>query len=366
MRFVRRPRVPRWLYAVVPVFSVLLALAVGGVFLALTKRDVADVYRTMYRASLGGTDSVAETVVSGIPLILTGLAVAFSFRMLLFNIGAEGQLYLGAMGAAFVAITWPQLPRPVLIALMVVGGMVGGGLWALGPALLRGYAHTNEIITTLFANYVALELINYLIFQSTSMFRDPRSTNFPQGLRLGPHATWPVLGTTRVHLGIVLALGAAVAVWLLLTRTRFGFEMRVAGDSPRAALYAGIPLRRKVVAVLTLSGALAGLAGASQVGGLTHALEPRALAVGYGYTGILVAALARLNPLATVVVGLLIGALANAGFALQTANVPSSVVFMLQGAILFFALGGEILVRYRPVFRRGREAAVEVAEEAAA
>lgn len=366
MRLVRRPRLPLWLRLAVPVMSVLLALAVGGVFLALTGRGVIDVYLTMYRSSFGSADSLAQTVVSGTPLIFTGLAVAVAFRMQLWNIGAEGQLYLGAMGASAVAIAWPGLPRPLLVAVMIGGGLVGGGLWALGPALLRAYAHTNEIITTLFSNYIALELMNYLIFQSTSPFRDPRSTNFPQGRPLGPAAAWPAWGSAGVHFGILLGVAVATMVWFVLRGTRFGFEMRVVGASPEVARYAGIPLRRTTVAVLVLSGAIAGLAGASQVGGLVHAFEPRALAVNYGYTGIIVASLARLDPLATVVVALLMGALANAGFALQTANVPSSVVFMLEGAILFFALGGEVLVRYKLLPRVGRQAAVEVAEEPAA
>jgi general nucleoside transport system permease protein len=345
-----RQEVSRAVLVAVPVLAVLLALTVSALFLRVTGHDPLTVYRVMVRASFASRFGIADTLVSATPLILTGLAAVVSFRVKLWNIGAEGQLYLGAVAAAGVALWFgDRLSTPVNVVMMLVAGALGGMVWIAVPALARAWLRTNEIITTLLLNSVALLFINWLIFGSRSIWRDPDSGQFPQGQRIPPAAEFPRFGTTRVHLGLLVALLAAVAVWLVLTRTRFGFRMRVLGDSEDAARYAGVPIRGMVLAVLLLSGALAGIAGAAEVGGLSRRLDPSSLAIGLGYAGIIVAALARLNPGGVVLVAVLLGGVRNAGTALQSLpdRVPMEVAVMLEGAILLFALGSEVLVRYR-------------------
>jgi general nucleoside transport system permease protein len=346
----RRPTVSRWTVVAVPVLAVLLALLVSAVFLRLTGHDPVTVYRVMIRASFTSSYGIADTLVSATPLILTGLAALVSFRVKLWNIGAEGQLYLGAVLASGAALlVGDRLPTAANVLVMLAAGALGGMLWIAVPALARAYLRTNEIITTLLLNSVALLFINWLIFGSRSAWRDPMAGQFPQGLRIPAAAELPRFGTTRVHLGLVIALAAALAVWLVLTRTRFGFRMRILGDSEEAARYAGVPVRGMVLAVLLLSGALAGLAGATEVGGLSRRLDPNSLAIGLGYAGIIVAALARLHPGSVVLVAVLLGGIRNAGTALQSLpdRVPMEIAVMLEGAILLFALGSEVLVRYR-------------------
>ncbi len=222
-------------------------------------------------------------------------------------------------------------------------------------------------------NYVAALVLNYLIFDSLSYWRDtstPEARVFPQGKTLADSAAWPTATLFHSGPGLVLPLGfgiavlVAVFVWFLYSRTRFGFEVQVLGDSQRAARYAGIRTRRKIVAVLCLSGAIAGLGGASQDGDFRHLLDPRGLAQsGYGYAGIVVAALARYNPFGVVLIAFLLGGLQNAGFTLQGADFPSGLVGVIQGLILFCALGGELLRRYR--IRFARRAATPVPEPTA-
>lgn len=337
--------------------SVAAALALGAVFLLLTGRSPVVVYAEMFRAAFASWYGITDSLAVAIPLILTGLAAAVAFRMRLYNIGAEGQLYVGAILSSWAALALaPGMPRPLAVLVVLLFGALGGVLWVLVPALARAYLGTSEIITTLLLNFVALYLMRYLVYGSASFWRDPNTTNFPQGKPIPEEAYLPVLGLTRIHLGLLVALLAAVLLWVLLARTRFGYDVRVVGDSPGAALYAGIPIRRTVVVVMLLSGGLAGLAGAGEVAGIAHALDPSGLAVNFGYTGIIVAALARSNPLAVVLVAVLLGGLQNAGTAVQSISggggVPVEVSYMLQGAILLCALVGELFVLYRLRLRR--------------
>ena len=358
----------------VPVLSVLAALAVGAVFLALEGYQPLDVYRELVRASFTTWFGVTDSVAAASPLILTGLAAAVTFRMKLFNIGAEGQLYVGAIGASWAGLALAsELPRPVAAVVMLAVGALAGALWILPAAVFRAWFGTSEIITTLMLTFVALFLMRYLIFGASSFWRDPLATNFPQGRRILPEVRFDTFGTTRVHWGLVVGLVAVVAVWVLIRFTRVGFDMDVVGSSPAAARYAGIPLRRTIVTSLLLSGVLAGVAGAAEVGGRAFALDPNGLQLGLGFTGIVVAALGRYNPWGVLIVALMLGGLRNAGTALQSVSgdrVPEEVSQMLEGAILLFATGGEVFLRQKLVRRRRGlapgSAPVAVAAEGAA
>jgi simple sugar transport system permease protein len=278
--------------------------------------------------------------------------------MQLFNIGGEGQLYAGAILGAGAGIALGNHTGWLSVPGMIAAGAVGGAALALVPAILRAFFSTNEIITSLMLNYVGALVVNYLIFDSESYWRDtssPTAKVFPQGKNLPEAANWHVtqVGGLYLPLGLLLGVVLAAGIWLLYTRTRFGFEVQVIGDSPRAASYAGMRTRRKILAVMALSGAIAGIGGASQDGDFRHTLDPRGLtAAGYGYAGIVIAALARYNPFAVCLIAFLLGGLQNAGFALQGADFPSGLVGVMQGVILFCVLGGEVMMRYRVRFSR--------------
>jgi simple sugar transport system permease protein len=369
VRIERRLVQQRWLVVAVPLGSLVVAFAAIAVVLAATGHSPWSTYRRLFDAAFLADGALGNTLISATPLAFTGLAAAVAFRMRLFNIGAEGQLYFGAIGAAGIALVLAGQPGIVIVPAMIVAGAAGGAAWGAIPGVLRAFAHTNEIITSLMLNYCAALVLNYLIFDSLSYWRDTSATGqlFPQGKALAEAASWPVatIGSVPVPFGFIVAIALAVLLWVLYRRTRFGFETQVIGDSPRAARYAGMRTRRKIVAVLCLSGAIAGIGGASQMGDFRHVLDARGLQqASYGYTGIVVAALARYNPFAVLLVAFLIGGLENAGYTLQGANFPSGLVGVMQGMILFAMLGGELLVRYRVVVdrpRRAHGAAVEAA-----
>jgi simple sugar transport system permease protein len=307
----------------------------------------------MYSAAVTADGALTGTFVYATPMLFTGLCAAFAFRMRTWNIGGEGQLYMGAVGASAVGLLLGDWPRPLLIVAMILGGAFAGMLSAAIPGLLRAYLRTNEILTSLMLNYVAGFFMYYLIYDSTSYWRDLTTAGasvFPTGKTLGASASWPgiTIGSFTVPMGFLLGVGLAVALLFLIRVTRFGFEMRVMGDSPAAANYSGIKTKRKIVSVMAISGGIAGIAGSSQIGDFGHVLDPRGLQQAqYGYTGIVVAALALYNPLAVVLVSLLIGGLTNAGFALEGPSFPTGLVGTMEGIILFTVLGGEILARYR-------------------
>lgn len=371
MRIERRLVTPRWLVLAVPAASLVAAFAAAALVLLAAGKDPVTTYARLFDRGFFAPGALTSTLVTATPLLFTGLAAAAAFRMRLWNIGGEGQLYLGAVGASGVGLFLHQQPAIVIIAGMIVGGVVAGAAWAVIPGLLRAYFNTNEIITTLMLNYVAGLFLTYLIFDSQSFWRDLSTFSsrvFPQGKVLPNGATWPSFdaGIAVVPFGFAVGILVAALLWAFYSSTSFGFKARVLGDSPSAALYAGIKTRRVMVAMMALSGALAGLGGASEIGDFRHVLDPRGLQqAGLGYAGIVVAALARYNPFAVVVVAVLLGGLANAGYSLQGPDFPAGLVGVLQGMILFFALGGELLLRYRVTFGMRRPAPPRAAAAAA-
>jgi simple sugar transport system permease protein len=378
LRIERRLNRPRWLLFAVPAGSLVFAFFAAGLVLLATGHDPLPAYRKLFQAAFINDGALAQTLVSATPLAFTGLAAAAAFRMRLFNIGGEGQLLIGAITAAaaglyFGGLGWPQA---VVIAAMMIAGCAGGAAWALIPGVLRAFFRTSEIITSLMLNYVAAYLLTYLIFNTNSYWRQTKGFNasvFPTSKDLPDNALWPAAtihaqGRILLPLGAGIALLAATVLWILYSRTRFGFETQVLGDSPRAARYAGMRTRRKILAVMAISGALAGLGGASQDGDFRHTLDadPNGMQKAYyGYSGIVVAALGRYNPFAVVLVAFLIGGLQNAGNTLQGADFPSGLVGVIEGIILFSALGGELLVRYRIRFARRTRIEAAPAEGAA-
>ncbi|MFN2221706.1 MAG: ABC transporter permease [Candidatus Promineifilaceae bacterium] len=357
LKFEKRLYPSRVAMLVVPLVSLLLALLFGAGLLAIAGADPWETYKAMLAGAFGTPElwregqfyNLTELLVKAVPIILTGLAVSVAFRMLFWNIGAEGQLVMGGLAAAAVALFLPPalgfLPESpwLWLPLLMIAAILAGAIWALIPALLKAFLNVNEIITTLMFNYIAILLYRYL-YQLA--WKDPEGFGFP-GSALIPEYTWIPRISGRLHWGILLALAAAFLVWLIMDRMRWGYEIRLIGENRTAARYAGVSIVRNIILVMILSGGLAGLAGFVEISAISHRLQS-GLAVGYGFTGIIVAWLAKLNPWGGVIVGILLSALFVGGEQIQiTMGLPASVSLVLQGAILLFVLGGDVFTRYR-------------------
>ncbi len=330
-------------FFVVPVISILLALLVGAFSLALSGRDYQQIYATMFSGAFGSTYGLSETIVKTIPLTITSLGIALAFRMQLWNIGGEGQIYMGAFAATWAALFFPVGTGWWTMPCMILLGMLAGGLWALLTAIPRAIWGVNEIITTLMMNYVAIFWVNYLVY---GPWKDPQGYNFPLTATFPPEAILPTLGVSRIHFGLFLGLLLTVLMYAVVQHTRWGYEIKVTGESVSAARYAGINSKRNILLVMFFSGAICGLTGMTEVSGIAYRLQP-GLSTGYGFTAIIIAWLARLNPFAIVLVSFLFGGLQVGGYIVQTSGIPSSMVTMLQGLLLFFVLGGELLTYYK-------------------
>ena len=340
---------PRGLATWVSIGAIGVALLLGALVLRLVGGDPWQAYGHIARAAFGDVGVFSDTLVKATPLILVGLACSVAFRMKLWNIGAEGQFYMGALGASVVILSGlvpESASRPVTLTAMLLAGMLFGALWGLIPGWLRARLQVNEIITTLMMNYIAIAFVNFFVFgvwseggfQMTATFQ--RSAWFP---RLSDFADqWPGLRGLTTHFGLVVGVIASAIVWFLLYRSRWGYEIRLVGDNPKAAEYAGVNITRNTILVMMVSGALAGVAGMSEISGVVHRLQT-AISPGYGFTGIIIAWLAKLNPIMVVPVSILFGGLILAGREIQPAGVPR----LIQGIILFMLIASEVLLRYR-------------------
>ncbi|MEA4884314.1 MAG: ABC transporter permease [Clostridia bacterium] len=338
-----------------PFAAVLLSLLFGAAFLWASGLNPLKVYSTMWWGAFGDAYGVSETFVTAIPIMLCALGIALAAKMLLWNVGAEGQFHMGAFAAASVALSMPKAPAWQVLPLMAMAGMAGGAIWALIPGIPRAYLGVNEIITTLMLNYVAIYWVEYLVH---GPWRDPGSLNFPLSAPFSDAARLPALFGSRVHAGILFALVAAAAIFVVLSRTKWGYEITVIGENPKAARYAGMNIERNVVLVMCLAGALAGLAGMAEVSAIAGRMT-RQLSPGYGYSAIIVAWLAKLNPWAVVIVSVLFGGLLVGGYSAQFIGVSAASVNMLQGLMLFFVLAVEAAGRYRVRVVRQAEAEAE-------
>ncbi|PMC36016.1 ABC transporter permease [Bacillus sp. UMB0899] len=327
----------------VPLLSIIVALLLCALFILLNGLNPITVYMKMLHGAFGSSFGISETLVKATPLLLCGLGVAIAYRISIWNIGAEGQFLLGAIGATAITIYFPQLPGVIYIPLMVIVGIVSGALWGLLTAIPRTYFQVNELITSLMLNYVALLLLDYFVF---GPWRDPEGFNFPGTPMFVPSQLLAPIGDTRLHIGIFFAVLAVILFAFLTLKTRWGYELRLLGANPTAAKYTGIRINKHILIVMMISGGLAGLAGMVEVSGVAGRLM-YGISPGYGYTAIIVAWLAKLNPFAMILSSIFIGGLIVGGYSVQTIGLPSSLSFMLQGAILFCLIGGEMISKYR-------------------
>ncbi|MFL2987704.1 MAG: ABC transporter permease [Candidatus Poriferisodalaceae bacterium] len=319
-----------------------IALFLGTLLLLGAGHDPLRIYSRMFEASLGDPDAWAITLNRAVPLGLAGLAVAIAGSMGLWNIGAEGQIMAGAIAAAWVARIGGDWPGFALITAMLIAAIGGGGLLAVGPAVARAKLGVNEIITTLMLNEVAIRLVQWLVH---GPWKDPDSFNFPLAPMLPDQARLPTL-FSRAHFGLLIAAAVIVMASVAVRYTAWGYELRIAGSSGATARYSGISLPKKVLTVLVLSGAVAGLAGGVELAGTADRLT-ETISNGFGFAGIIVAALALMRPSGVAAVALLFGAVQIGGQSIQTLGVSSSVSTILQAFVLFGAIGAGVFSRYR-------------------
>ncbi len=359
IRMEQRLSTPRSLLFLVPVFSVFFALVVGGLFLVATGHSPIGTYLDLIDNAYTSFYGITDTLGLATPLICTGLAAAFAFRMNLYSIGQEGQLYLGMIGGAWAGIALADsLPKLIAVPAVLLAGALAGAMWIALPAFLRARLGTSEIVSTLLLNYVALNLLNYLIFGSSGFFRDP-TTSFPQGRLVADSARLSPISfftdkVTNTYPTFFIAVVLAVVLFWFMRVSNYGYETAVYADSPNTARYAGMNSAWLQSSVLLISGALAGVGGAMYVVGPAGKVDPGLLQVGLGYAGIVVAALARYNFIAVIVAAVLFAGLRTGGNALQISNdpVPIAIAVVLQGAVLLFALGGELFRRNKITISR--------------
>ncbi len=332
--------------------SAVAALAVGAVMLAALGASPVDGYHALATGAFGSSYALSATAVKAVPLLLVGVGICIAFRANVFNIGGEGQIAMGALAATATALALPNLPSVLLIVLVLLAGAVGGGAWGAIPGAFKGYFGVNEILSTIMMNLVAVQLMNYLLAGPLVDHTSSVGGLIPQTRLLPSHSWLPLLAHgTQLHLGVPISVLFALAVYVLLWRTSFGFRIRAVGLSHEAATYAGMPVARTTTWALTLSGAMCGVAGSMLVfGSISHRMVTDGSLTGFtgsaGYNGIVVALFGGLNPIWTIASSFVFAGLLVGGDAMQVVtNVPSDLIVALNGLIVIFVVSTEIIRR---------------------
>ena len=349
MRLEKRTHSSTLALALAPVGAVLFTLVVGSLLVLWAGAPVAQTYGLLIKGGFGSVFALSETLTRAIPLILTGLAATVAFKSRLFNIGAEGQLYAGALAAVAVGGlhggTGFELSPWLLLPLMLLAAALAGAVLLLGPALMKARLGVDEVVTTLLLNFVVLLGVSWLL---DGAMKDPMALGWPQSVALQDTLQFDkLIPQTRVHTGLLLALGLAVAVWTALKYTVLGFDIRALGANAQGARFAGVPITRTIVLVSLLSGGLAGLAGAVEVAGRA-AYVTLDMSPGYGYTGIVIAMLAGLHPLGVVAASLFVaGVLVGADSMSRAVGVPTYIADVIVATSLIAVLVATLLTQYR-------------------
>jgi ABC-type uncharacterized transport system permease subunit len=333
-----------WIYAS-PVLALALTLLTSALVFALLGRNPGVALYTFFIKPLASPGSLPELLVKASPLVLIGTGLSLGFRANVWNIGAEGQYTIGALAGGGLALWFFDSTSPLLLPAMIIAGALGGMAWAAIPAWLRTRFNASEILTSLMLTYVAQLILIYLV---TGPWRDPEGYGFPQSRMFSDAATMPILAAgTRLHLGALITVTVVLLGWGLLGKSLLGFQLKVVGQAPRAARYAGFSDKGLIWLSMLLGGGLAGAAGLFEVAGPIGQLTPQ-ISPGYGFTAIIVAFLGRLHPLGVLFAGLLLALSYLGGEAAQIdLGLPSAVTDIFQGILLFFLLGSDILILYR-------------------
>ena len=328
------------------IIAVVLALLTSALFILIMDHDPIDVYISIVKGAFGTKYRIIETIIKSIPLIITSLGIAVAFKMKFWNIGAEGQIIMGAFLASWVALTFSGLNSFLLLPMMFLAGFIGGGFWALIPAFFRARFNTNETIFTLMMNYIALKWITYLQY---GPWKDPNAMGFPKIPNFSVNAVLPKIG--GIHMGWIIALIIVVVVWFFINHTKRGYEIAVIGESENTARYAGMNVGKIILTTMIVSGGICGIAGMIEASAVSRTLSVE-ISGGVGYTAIITAWLSGLSAPIIIGVSFLFAAMVQGGSFIQLAyQIPNSAAEILQGMILFFVLGSEFFIRYQLIFR---------------
>ncbi len=337
---------------VLPLLSVVTAVLVGSLFMLLNGYNPLAAYAGMLDGAFGSPTSVARTLLSAIPLLFSGLSVAFAFKGGLFNIGGEGQLFLGAVASAWVGVAFAGLPGVIHMTLAVLAGFIAGALWGGISGALKAYTGAHEVITTIMLNNLAIILAGWLVSQggegqTPGPLRDPDPLNIvPRTAQVAESARLPVLfklGSESINFGLILAILAILIIWWLVWRSTFGFELRMVGLNPSAGKYAGVNVKRTTITTMAIAGGLAALAGAIETLGRNYYFAPN-FNTGYGFDGIAVALLGKSHPLGVGLSAVLFGAMDAGTTRMQlAARVPSEIIQIVQALVLVFIAAPEII-----------------------
>jgi simple sugar transport system permease protein len=340
---------PHLVYGV-PVIAATIAILLAAIPLALADAPIFEAYGLMISGAFGSVFSISEMLTRATPLILTGLAAAIAFRAKLWNIGAEGQLYMGAMAAVAVGAGVVDGPSWVMIPLIIIAGMVAGALMLIGPTLMKTRLGVDEVVTTLLLNFIVLLFVQMML---EGALKDPMSMGWPQSEPIIDSAIFPpLLERMRVHIGLIIALICAIALAIFVKRTVWGFEIRAVGENAAAARFSGISVTKTMILVAALSGGLAGLAGVSEVAG-TRGYLATDLSPGYGYAGIVVAMLARLSPIGVIISALFVASVFVGADSMSRAiGVSSYLADLIVAMALLCVLIGGFLTRFKVHFDR--------------
>jgi simple sugar transport system permease protein len=337
----------------VTVFSALLALPIISVIFAYFNVNPLQAFSVIFEGAFGDWYGFSETLTKSIPLILCAVGLSVAFQTGFYNIGAEGQLLMGAIFSTWIALNFGEFPALILLPSMLLAGFIGGGLWGLIPTYLRLKYETNEVITTLMMNYIAIRILDYLVY---GPWRGKEEWGFPYTSKFSQNAWLPTWRSTRIHYPTLLVgIFAAIIIYIILTRTKIGFETRIVGQNPEAAKYLGISSTKTFMIVMLISGGLAGIAGFGEVAGVQHRLR-QAISPGYGFTAIIVAWLGRLHPLSTMLVAVIFGGLLVGGEMIQIKlGLPYATIQLFNGIFLLTILSGEFILRNRIIIQLGED-----------
>ena len=348
VRLEHRPEASKSLVYVSPIIAVVLTVLTATVMFALLGVDPVKAIETFFVEPISSLDGVAELLVKATPLVLIGVGLSLGFQANVWNIGAEGQLVIGALAGGGLALAFFDQQSIFLVPAMLVCGVLGGMAWAAIPAFLRTRYNTNEILTSLMLTYVGLLVLSYLVH---GPWKDPEGMNFPESRLFHDSALLPILiDETRLNVGWLVALFVVVLGWILISRHIIGFQIKVIGQAPMAASFAGFKEKYLIWLTLLISGGCAGLAGVIELSGAIGQIVP-SISPGYGFTAIIVAFLGRLHPVGVLFAGLLMALTYLGGDSAQiTMNLPNAVTGVFQGMLLFFLLASDVLIRYRVRF----------------
>lgn len=331
-------------------FSSLLSVFIALVFLGFIILSLGDnpfsAYWQLVSWGLGTIPGLVQSLVSMMPLLFTSLGVLIAFKMKLWNVGAEGQFQMGAFAATWGALyLFPHISNPwIMIPLLMLMSATFGAFWGFLPGVMRAYLGVNEILSTLMLNYVAIYWVNYLTY---GPWKGPGSYNFPITAKFPQSAILPQYGSGGLNLGIVISIIMAFFVFYLVKYTKFGFHLEISGDNLRAGEYAGINVKRLIILSMVIGGAISGIGGMTEMSGVLFRLQPN-FSPGYGYTAIIIAWLARLDPIATIIVSFFFGVLLVGSQQLQLfMQIPSSIINAFNGILLFSLLASELFMKYK-------------------